>query len=190
MSSLLCLEEFPALVWLLLMSAGLPLTSEGWGYVGDPVSCWRGTWGSPKVGIKIASCHSSKRLLGFVGHPDPSLGFASAVSGLSRGRLLSLQLSGPLQPFPWPWIAACSEPRSRHRSVSGTAHPPLLGVYQQEQPEPGAGSGGYRGRSSCAASEMHFVLDHPPLRGALAEPPPNLLICPSTEVPFGCPGWR
>lgn len=143
--------------------------------------------GQPEGGDK--NC-LPEALLGVVGHPDPPLGFASAVPGLFLRPPLSLRLSGPLQPFPWAWIAACSEPRSRHRRVPGTAHPPSPGVYQQEQPEPGAGCGGYRGSPSRAALEMHFVLDHPLLRGALPEPPPSLLICPSVEVPISCPGWR
>lgn len=33
---------------------------------------------------------------------------------------------------------------------------------------------------------MHLIPDHP----ALAELPPNLLICPSTEGLLGCPGCR
>lgn len=131
--------------------------------MGYPASCWRGAWGSPDVGTKIASCRSLKRLLGFAGHSDQSFSFASAVPGPFLGRLLSLRLSGPLQPFPRVRLTACSE----HRSVPDTVHPPSPRVYHQEQPGPGARPGGYHGRSS----RTNFVLDHPPLCRAASEPP-------------------
>lgn len=86
------------------------------------------------MGIKIASFRSLKRLLGFVGHSDPSLGFASFL----LGQLFYLWFSGLLSPL---WITACSELCSQYQHVPGTTHPPAPSLYQREQPEPGAGPG-------------------------------------------------
>lgn len=129
------------------------------------------------MGIKIALFRSLKRLLGFVGHLDPSLGFASFL----LGQLFSLWFSGLLSPL---WITACSELCSQYQHVPNTSM--YLGPRTRLHPAFISGSSRSLAlalglsQQICSALETHFVLEHPMLHGALAEPPPNPLICPST----------
>lgn len=112
------------------------------GDTGDTASCWKGAWGSPNVGIKTALCISSKQLLGSAGHPEESFGFVRAVPRLSLGQLPARQ---PLVLFSLSHGHSSQQAWSpvASTSVCPTLHTLFRPRYRQEQPEPGAGPGGY-----------------------------------------------
>lgn len=92
----------PALVWQLLMSAGLPLTDSeshvpGMGYM-EPRIVLERCLGQPEREAQNRLVLLLEAGAGFCWYLDPSFVSISTVLGLF---LLSLWLPGPPQPFPW-----------------------------------------------------------------------------------------